>query len=101
MDRRQFLAGTAVAAAGAALGAAPALAQAARVPLGVQFFTFVGSTGAAMGRDKYAARMETARKIGYDAIELAGFSGYKPENIRKQAETLGLAIPSVHIGFDQ
>jgi sugar phosphate isomerase/epimerase len=101
MDRRQFLAGTAVTAGAAALGAGPASAQGARAPLGVQFFTFVGSNGATMGWDKYAAGMETARKIGYDAIELAGFSGYKPENIRKQAETLGLAIPSVHIGFDQ
>lgn len=104
MDRRRFLAGSAVATAGAALASSPgvALAQAgARAPLGVQFFTFVGSNGAAMGWDKYAAAMETARRIGYDAIELAGFSGYKPEDIRKRAEALGLAIPSVHIGFDQ
>ena len=88
---------TALAASAAGL----ARAQGARVPLGVQFFTFVGRNGAQMGWEKYSAAMETVRKIGYDGIELAGFSGYKPEEIRKRAEELGIAIPSVHIGFDQ
>lgn len=98
MNRRQF-----IASAAALASAAPAFAaaQAARVPLGVQFFTFVGRNGAQMGFDKYSQAMESVRKIGYDGIELAGFSGYKPEDIRKRADELGLAIPSVHIGFDQ
>ncbi len=98
MDRRQFMVGaTALAAAAPGL----ASAQGARVPLGVQFFTFVGRNGAQMGWDKYSAAMESVRKIGYDGIELAGFSGYKPADVKKRADELGLAIPSVHIGFDQ
>jgi sugar phosphate isomerase/epimerase len=102
MDRRQFISGTAAAGAAMAAQPGPALAQAgARVPLGVQFFTFVGGQGAAMGWEKYSAAMATVRGIGYDGIELAGFSGYKPDVLRKRADDLGLAIPSVHIGFDQ
>lgn len=99
MNRREFVTG--ITAAGAALTIPKAFAQSARVPLGVQFFTFVGRNGAALGWDKYSAAMEVARKIGYDGIELAGFSGYEPATLRKRAEELGLDIPSVHIGFDQ
>jgi sugar phosphate isomerase/epimerase len=100
MDRRAFI--VRAAATAAVLGMGEATAQSAvRVPLGVQFFTFIGRNGASMGWDKYSANMEVARKIGYDGIELAGFSGYKPEDILKRAKDLGLDIPSVHIGFDQ
>jgi sugar phosphate isomerase/epimerase len=101
MDRREFLATGAGLTATAAMSGT-ALAQAgARVPLGVQFFTFVGANGASMGWDKYSAALETVRKIGYDGVELAGLSGYAPAQIRKRADELGLALPSLHIGFDQ
>jgi sugar phosphate isomerase/epimerase len=78
-----------------------AQAAATRPFLGIQFFTFVGRNGASIGFEKYVAMMETVRKIGYDGIELAGFSGYKPEEIKVSATKLGLDIPSVHCGFDQ
>ena len=104
MNRRELVSTLPLAAAGAlSLRSFPALAQAntTRVPLGVQFFTFVGRDGAAMGFDKYAEKLAIARKIGYDGVELAGLSGYKPENIRASATKHGLEIPSVHCGFDQ
>src|SRR5215469_319382 len=105
MERREILKaiGLAIGAAALRFGALPVTAKAAgkNVFLGVQFFTFVGSTGAQMGWEKYSAAMESVRKVGYDGIELAGFSGYKTEDIRKPASDLGLAIPSVHCGFDQ
>ena len=101
MDRRAFIAGAAATAAVLGMGKANGQGSGIRVPLGVQFFTFVGRNGAAMGWDKYSASLEVVRKIGYDGIELAGFSGYKPEDILKRAQELGLDIPSVHIGFDQ
>jgi len=99
MDRRRFLIGASLAAA--APGGALAQAPTPPAPLGVQFFTFVGRNGAAMGWDRYSATLETVRGIGYDGLELAGFSGYEPARIRKRADELGLDIPSVHIGFDQ
>jgi sugar phosphate isomerase/epimerase len=103
MNRREILKAIPLAAAGSALSiqSLRAFAQASNVPLGIQFFTFVGANGAKMGWDKYSAAMETARKAGYDGIELAGLSGYKPEDIKKRATELGLDIPSVHCGFDQ
>lgn len=103
MNRRELVSALAATGAALAAGVAPEAtwAAAGRVPLGVQFFTFVGRNGAEMGWDKYVANLEQVRRIGYDGVELAGLSGYAPETIRKQAESLGLEIPSVHIGFDQ
>jgi len=103
MNRRELIAGLGASGAACALGMQPveAAATSAHVPLGVQFFTFVGRNGAEMGWDKFAANLEVVRSIGYDGVELAGFSGYKAETIRKKVEELGLEIPSVHIGFDQ
>lgn len=103
MNRRDIL--TQMGAVSAACALAGSLAGAAgasaRASLGVQFFTFVGRNGAEMGWDKYAANLELVRRIGYDGVELAGFSGYKSEDIKKKADEVGLQIPSVHIGFDQ
>jgi len=105
MERREILKaiGLAMGAGILEFGSFPKAAKGAEnnVFLGVQFFTFVGRNGAQMGWQKYSMAMESVRKIGYDGIELAGFSGYKPEDIRKHANELGLAIPSVHCGFDQ
>lgn len=101
MDRRDVLKVLAVTAAGLNPLSAMAQSSANSVPLGVQFFMIVGRAGAEMGWAKYSAAMETVRKIGYEAVELAGFSGYKPEDIHKKAMELGLKIPSVHCGFDQ
>jgi len=105
MERREILKaiGLAMGAGILEFGSFPKAAKGAEnnVFLGVQFFTFVGRNGAQMGWEKYSMAMESVRKIGYDGIELAGFSGYKPEDIRKHANKLGLAIPSVHCGFDQ
>ncbi|MGC4028598.1 MAG: sugar phosphate isomerase/epimerase [Steroidobacteraceae bacterium] len=105
MNRREAVAGISASAAmllagRGALGQSRAASSKDRAPLGVQFFTFVGRNGAEMGWAKYSALLEKVREIGYDGVELAGFSGYKPEDIRKRAESLGLDIPSVHIGFD-
>jgi len=103
MDRRQVITSLAASAALLALRrrAHAQPVAAGRMPLGIQLFTFVGANGAAMGWDKYAQCLETVRAIGYDGVELAGFSGYQPEIIRRRAAALGLQIPSVHIGFDQ
>jgi sugar phosphate isomerase/epimerase len=105
MERREILKAMAFAIGASSLGfgsfAGALKAAGKNVFLGVQFFTFVGRNGAQMGWEKYSAAMESVRKIGYEGIELAGFSGYKPEDIRKRAGELDLAIPSVHCGFDQ
>ncbi len=98
MNRREFIAAaqaTAVFAAwnGKAFGATP------RYPLGVQFFAFSG--GGALDWDRFSGAMATARKIGFDGLQLAGLMGHAPERIRKRAEELGLAMRSMHMGNDQ
>lgn len=93
MKRRNFI---------ATLAAAPVvLAQAKpRFPLGLQLFTLTGREGV-MTWERYSAAIDTAKKIGFDSLELAGLWGFKPETIRKYAESQGLKIRSLHMGFDQ
>jgi sugar phosphate isomerase/epimerase len=101
MNRREALMALAASAATMDMRQAFSQAAGARVPLGIQFFTFIGRNGAAMGWDKYSAYLQQVREIGYDGVELAGFSGYRPDQIARRAQELGLDIPSVHIGFDE
>lgn len=105
MNRREILAALPLLAAGPAVARWGPYAQAqtpvqrARAPLGIQFFTL--GPVASGGWDQYSAGMETAKKIGYDSLELAGLSGYKPEMIRRRAQELGLGLHSLHMGNDQ
>lgn len=105
MQRRDFLVSlpTLIAGSVAAARLAPAQTQSKegiRYPLGLQLFTLTGRDGQ-MTWERYSTAIETAGKIGYESIELAGLWGYKPDAIRKKAEQVGLRIPSLHMGFDQ
>lgn len=95
MNRRHF-----VGALSATL-VAPAFSGAAsgRLPLGVQFFAFAG--GRALPWDEFSRAMETARRIGFDGVQLAGLMGHEPARIRRRAEELGLGLRSMHMGNDQ
>lgn len=101
MRRRDVLIGMAATATAMAAGS-ELLAQprSERLWLGIQFYTMVGN-GATVGWQRYSDYLGQIRQIGYDGVELAGFSGYAPDAIRRRTDSLGLAIPSVHIGFDQ
>jgi sugar phosphate isomerase/epimerase len=95
-NRREFLAG----AAGLALVRADVAASAElRHPLGIQFFTF--NALAVQGWKQFSAAMAIARRIGYQGIQLAGLMGHAPDQIRKRAAELGLALHSLHMGNDQ
>lgn len=111
MNRRDAVASLAAGAALTMLGGAGGVTGAepggqgegparGRLFLGIQFFTIVGN-GATIGWPMYSEMLGRVRGVGYDGVELAGFSGYAPDMIRRRAESLGLKIPSVHIGFDQ
>jgi sugar phosphate isomerase/epimerase len=105
MHRREILIGLPLLAAGSVMTPWIDYAQGQktvagpRAPLGIQFFTL--SSIASGGWDQYSAAMETAKTIGFDSLELAGLSGYKPEVIRRRAEELGLGLHSLHMGNDQ
>lgn len=105
MNRREILAALPLLAAGPTVERWGAYAQAqkpiqrAKAPLGIQFFS-LGAV-ASGGWDQYSAAMETAKRIGFDSLEFAGLSGYKPDAIRRRAEELGLGLHSLHMGNDQ
>ena len=105
MHRREILVSLPLLAAGSVLTPWSALAQVQtpatrwRPSLGLQFFTLAPI--ASGGWDQYSAAMEIAKKIGFDSLELAGLSGYKPDLIRRRAEELGLGLHSLHMGNDQ
>lgn len=84
--------------AGKVLAAVPT-SNAQRYPLGVQFFAYSG--GGALDWNGFSAAMESARRTGFDGLQLAGLMGHSPDRIRKRAEELGLAMRSMHMGNDQ
>jgi sugar phosphate isomerase/epimerase len=105
VQRREILVGLPLLAADSFVTPWSALAQVqkpaprSRAPLGLQFFTL--ASVASGGWVQYSAAMELAKKIGFESLELAGLSGYKPDLIRRRAEELGLGLHSLHMGNDQ
>lgn len=109
MTRRDFIHGVQAAAASVvfAAGAPSANAQGSsaksvgvRYPLGIQLFALIGRD---LPRtwEKYSAAIEAAASMGYEFIEPAGLWGFDPQTIRKKAESSGLRVRSLHMGFDQ
>ncbi|MEO8050995.1 MAG: sugar phosphate isomerase/epimerase [Acidobacteriota bacterium] len=92
-----------MAAAGMALAAAARKAKAesaVRYPLGIQLFALVGRDRPRTW-EKYSRAIEIVGSIGYEFIEPAGLWGFDPQAIRKKAESSGLRVRSLHMGFDQ
>lgn len=100
-DRREF-----IGAAAGAVGAAcmPPLLPSLRPPLqtadqlgdiGVQLYT----VRTLLEKD-FDGTLAQIAKIGYKEVEFAGYYDRKPDALRKQLDTLGLAAPSAHVGLD-
>lgn len=106
VGRRQFLMD--LAAAGAALGSAGALAgcikrggaggSAAKPSLdrlGVQLYSVMDQM-----RQDFDGTLEKVAAIGYRNVEFAGYFERTPEQVRALLDRLHLAAPSSHIGLD-
>jgi sugar phosphate isomerase/epimerase len=99
LNRRQFLARTAVASA--ALGMSSySWAQAKReIPIAVQLYSVRGDCG----KDFDDALAQVA-KMGFTGVEFAGYYKYDPKNpdnaklLRKKLDDLGLKAAATHIG---
>ncbi|MBH0114418.1 sugar phosphate isomerase/epimerase [Novosphingobium sp. YJ-S2-02] len=99
-SRRQLL-GTGAALAGAAMlpgfaasaldSSAPFLA-AKGLPLGMQLYT----VGAAASED-LAGTFARLAGMGYRTIELAGYHGHSPAQLREAADAAGLTFTSIHL----
>lgn len=96
MTRRALLS---VGAAAAGALAAPTLAMAAEpffrarnLPIGVQLYT----VGAQLQADLDGA-LQALAKIGYRTVELAGYAGHTPEQLRAGLDRAGLRCTSAHV----
>lgn len=63
----------------------------------LQLYTLRNSMNCPAG---VADTLKRVRKIGYEAVELAGYGGCTPKQIREITDGEGLAICSAHAGFE-
>ena len=96
VSRRMMLGGAlsgaaAMATSGTATAAQPFFA-AKRLPIGIQLYAL----GPEAAKDIDATFAEVAR-IGFKTVELAGFMGRKPAEVRAALDRAGLACASVHV----
>lgn len=93
LDRRSLLALTGAAAlAGPAAAAPPPFFARRRLPIGIQLYTL--GPDAAKDVD---GTLKALAAIGYRTVELAGFLGKTPSELRAALDRAGLAAPSAHI----
>jgi sugar phosphate isomerase/epimerase len=95
-SRREFLIGTGSAfAASAFLLSQPSklFANPLGRPIGLQLYTVREQ----LGRD-YDGTLRQVAAIGYREVELAGFFGKKPAEVKKSLQDAGLHCTSIHIG---
>lgn len=98
LHRRSFLAAGAAALVSGQAQAAPFF-QRTRLPIGLQLYTL----GPDAGKD-LDATLAAVAKIGYRDVELPGFMGRTPAQLRAALDKAGLTCRSAHIqprgGFD-
>jgi sugar phosphate isomerase/epimerase len=96
LSRRGFLAAGAAtfgaAVAGAATAAEAAFFQRRNVPVGIQLY----SLGPDLAKE-LDAQLATVAKIGFKSVELAGYLGRTPAELRAAFDKAGLVCPSAHI----
>src|SRR5205809_2183616 len=96
IDRRAFLALTAAAAASplAAQAAAQPFFARHKLPVGIQVYS-LGD----LPRTDLDGTMKQVAAAGYRTLELAGYLGKTPAQLRASFDAAGLACPSAHVGM--
>jgi sugar phosphate isomerase/epimerase len=93
MKRRNFLKSSGFAAAGLMLSPLVQATGKRRLErIGIQLYTVRDL----MATDT-AGTLEALASIGYDEVELAGFHGHSPDDVRAMLDNTGLAAPSGHV----
>jgi len=64
-----------------------------QIPIGLQLYTLADTA-----KTDLNGTLKKVADVGYQAIELAGFHGHKPAEIRAAADRVGLKLTSIHIG---
>ncbi len=98
MNRRDFLAGSGLAATSLAvtLACSPIPEAQRRLDrIGIQLYTVREQMAA-----DATATLERIARIGYDEVEFAGYHDHAPQRLRKLLDDLGINAPSAHISLD-
>jgi sugar phosphate isomerase/epimerase len=95
LDRRSLLAlMAAAAAAGPASAAGKGFFESRKLPVGIQVYS-LGD----LPRNDLDGTMKSVGKIGYKTVELAGYLGKTPAQLKTAFSAAGLTCPSAHVGI--
>jgi sugar phosphate isomerase/epimerase len=94
LSRRRFLKRTAAAGALLTLGKAGELLAGPRPAVGVQHYTVADQL-----KKDFEGTLHQIRSIGYEEVEMAGFFGKNPKELRRAFENAGVRCSSIHM-FD-
>ena len=94
MDRRSFL-GTITAATLLSRKLAWAAGDHKIEKIGLQLYTVRSE----MKKD-FAGTLGKVASVGYGEVEFAGYFDHSPQEVRKILDSVGLAAPSEHVGYD-
>ncbi len=92
-SRREFAKMTMLAGSLAVAGLG--LAQKKKLPLGLQLYTLRD-----LLKDDFKGTIEKVAKIGYSAVEFAGYGGLPAEEVKKLLDDLGLVCCGTHEGWN-
>ena len=95
LSRRQFVHGTAFAAAALATSRAFAAAGGRKVPISLQLYSVRNDCA-----KDFDATLAAVAKMGFDGVEFAGYHKYaaKPKELKAKLDELGLKAAATHIG---
>jgi sugar phosphate isomerase/epimerase len=95
-DRRKFLAAAGAGLAASLLPAGLAAETGGRIgSIGVQLYTL----RSILPKD-FEGTLAALREIGYREVELAGYHGRTPREVRAVLDRVGLAAPAAHVPFE-
>jgi sugar phosphate isomerase/epimerase len=98
LNRRDFLASSAMAAAGITLGAMlpqSSLAAAKKIPLGLQLYSVRNEA-----KPDLAGVLKAVGKMGYQGVEFAGYYDHSAKDVRKMLDDAGLVCCGTHTPYD-
>lgn len=64
------------------------------LPVALQLYSVRGDID-----QDFEGTLRAVKDMGYDGVELVGLYGRKPEDVRKAAEAVGLAVVSAHVPY--
>jgi sugar phosphate isomerase/epimerase len=94
LDRRSLLALMVAAAATPAAAAGKGFFESRKLPVGIQVYS-LGD----LPRNDLDGTMKAVGKIGYKTVELAGYLGKTPAQLKASFDAAGLACSSAHVGI--